>query len=149
MTEIEVVCEIYEERITPHPFGVCIRHMDTMDLTPVAFIRTRVLKLTQERLATALGRSQPSIDTTLDNEVDAGDLAEILVEMLSRATQRYRVPLRTLSLRYWLGDRVRLTYDRFGLDDGRDYLVTGIDEASDGNRSLVLLGEPPTHRYST
>lgn len=83
------------------------------------------------------------IDTTLDDADDAGDLADILIAMLSRTTQRYRVPLRTLTLPYWLGDRVRFEYPRWGLDSGVTYIVVGLDESSDGTRSLVLLGPPP------
>lgn len=83
------------------------------------------------------------IDTTLDDADDATELAGILIAMLSRTTQRYRVPLRTLTLPHWLGDRVRFEYPRFGLDSGVDYIVVGLDESSDGTRSLVLIGPPP------
>jgi len=85
------------------------------------------------------------IDTSLDSAADAQALADALIDLLSWATHRWKVPLRGLPFKHWLGDNLGLKYDRHGLENGANFIVIGVDETSDpsGQNELTLLGAAP------
>lgn len=78
--------------------------------------------------------------TGIDDATDAQDLADDLVALLSVHTHYYTWPLRGVPFRHWPGDTRRVIYNRFGLSGGKNFIVTGLTENSEGASSLILWG---------
>ncbi len=81
-----------------------------------------------------------AIATGLRHSADAVALADLAGGLLSRFTHFYTLPLLGRPFLHWLGDARRLTYNRFGTEDGLDCIVVGLTESNDGGNQLVLWG---------
>ncbi|MBX0289727.1 hypothetical protein K3G63_04720 [Hymenobacter sp. HSC-4F20] len=80
-------------------------------------------------------------ETSLSNVADAQTLLARLAAVYSVKRMVFQVPVYKTLYRYFLGDVVRLTYDRYGLENGADFLVVGIsDNAATGQTVLTLWG---------
>lgn len=80
------------------------------------------------------------IDTGIYAEEDAQELADALVALLSVHTHYYTWPLRGVPFRSWPGETRRVVYNRFGLSSGKNFIITGLTENSEGSSSLILWG---------
>lgn len=79
--------------------------------------------------------------TRLSLKSDAEDLLERLVRIFGQRRRVYRVPLLRAMFRGYLGDTVKLSYPRYGLNDGVKLLVVGVSEdAETGGTVLELWG---------
>ena len=71
------------------------------------------------------------------NRADAQTEADRRISIFSSARSIYRVPLTRGLFSYYIGTQVRLKIPRFLLDDGRDFVITGVTEDA-SNNSIVL-----------
>ncbi|TGE04624.1 hypothetical protein [Hymenobacter fodinae] len=85
--------------------------------------------------------SERVFETNLATKADAEALLHRLVDIYSTKRMVFQVPVYKTLYRYFLGDVVRLRYDRYGLDEGKDFLVVGVsDNAATGQTVLTLWG---------
>ena len=101
---------------------------------------TNVIQDSLVKTAHLLAREE-TYQTLLDQESDA--LAEGARRLEMEKVQRdlYKVPVRTKSLSLKLNDCIQVYLGRYGLDSGRRFVLTGIDEdLMSGNSILELWG---------
>lgn len=80
--------------------------------------------------------------TVLAEEADAAALAAHILSFSTRPWHRYRVPLRSSQLRYWIGDRVTLDLPAADLPaGGLKGMVAGlVEDNGTGNVDLEVVG---------
>ncbi len=79
--------------------------------------------------------------TKLAEAADAQVLLERLAAIYSVKRSVYQVPVYKTLYRLFLGDVVSLTYDRYGLQNGKELMVVGVsDNAATGQTTLRLWG---------
>lgn len=96
-----------------------------------------------DRAVADRGVKTATIETVLDTETDARELAGALSPMLATATSRWTIPLRGdggRGFRYRLGGVVALRYPRHGLSVGASFQVVSLTEDSDGDNALAVIG---------
>lgn len=80
-------------------------------------------------------------NSLLANEADAQDYLDRLVRVYQEQRKVYRVKVIDLLFRVFIGDVITLQYPRYGLESGRDFIITSIGEdAEDGVTELELWG---------
>jgi cell shape-determining protein MreC len=80
-------------------------------------------------------------ETSLATQADAQALLARLAAIYSVKRQVFEVTVYKTLYRYFLGDVVRLQYDRYGLNNGAAFLVVGVsDNAATGQTVLTLWG---------
>jgi hypothetical protein len=90
---------------------------------------TLVWRETDEQLTTIYPDRAPlRFDSLLVNAADAEEVATRLQTVYAHGRARYQASVRGAAYRLDLGDSVRLTSSRFGLDDGLPVIVTGLAE---------------------
>lgn len=80
-------------------------------------------------------------NSLLVNEVDAQDYLDRLVRIYQTQRKVYRIKVIDLLFRVFVGDVIKLQYPRYGLESGKNFIITAIGEdAEDGTTELELWG---------
>jgi hypothetical protein len=79
------------------------------------------------------------LDTLWDNSVDAQNEADDLLGLLGADRDLYRVTARNVQFKFRAGQTVQLKFARFGLDNGRDFIVLGIRENTRTQQTTLSL----------
>lgn len=80
-------------------------------------------------------------ETSLANKADADALLARLMAIYSVKRMVFEVTVYKTLYRYFLGNVLRLQYDRYGLASGKDFLVVGVsDNAATGQTVLTVWG---------
>jgi hypothetical protein len=80
------------------------------------------------------------VNTLLDSELDARAEAERQLAMFGELRDLYRVRIRSGLFAYNVGDTVELKVSRFGLEDGKVFVVVGwVEDLSDPGKPSVTL----------
>lgn len=82
-----------------------------------------------------------TFQTQLVNQVDAQQLLSRLIVIFGQQRRLYRVPVWKMLFRVFIGDILKVSYPRHGLDGGKNLLVTGVSEdLESGITTLELWG---------
>lgn len=81
-----------------------------------------------------------TLTTLLRQQIHAAELAAIIGEFRGQCLRTYKARLRGPAFRHWPGDLRRLVWDRWDLQDGKDFMVIGIEEKAGQKPVLTLLG---------
>lgn len=77
--------------------------------------------------------------TNLANKADAESLLARLVRIYSKRRYVYQVPVYGTMFRLYLGDSVKMVYDRYNLNTGKNLLITGISEDAETGQTMLEL----------
>lgn len=85
--------------------------------------------------------SELVFNTNISDKADAETLLARLVELYSQKRSVYTLTIHRSMFRYDLGDTVKLVYDRYGLNNGKNLLVVNImEDAESGQVTMELWG---------
>ena len=85
--------------------------------------------------------SERVFETALTTQADAQALLNRLTTIYGVKRMVFQATVYKTLYRYFLGDVVRLQYDRYGLENGADFMVVGVsDNAATGQTVLTLWG---------
>ena len=85
--------------------------------------------------------SEIEFESIFTSESAANDYLSRLVRIYQSPRKIYRLKVMDVLFRIYVGDVVRLYYDRYGLDGGKNFLVTSIGEdAEEGLTELEIWG---------
>jgi hypothetical protein len=85
--------------------------------------------------------SERVFNTNLADEADAQVLLDRLAAIYSVKRMVFQVTVYKTLYRYFIGDMVRLKYDRYGLENGRNFMIVGVsDNAATGQTVFSLWG---------
>ena len=80
-------------------------------------------------------------DSLLAYQSDAETFADELLDLYSNGIERFKIKVSCGLLKYWRGDRVKLSYPRYKLDDGRAFQILEIQENDNSeNVTMTLIG---------
>lgn len=76
---------------------------------------------------------EKTFQSLLVNQADAIEQANRIESLYNKQRKLYRLSVKELLFRVFIGDTITITLNRFGLNDGRDFLITGISEDAETN----------------
>lgn len=82
-----------------------------------------------------------SFDTALISESDAEDYRDRLIDIYQEQRSVYRLKATDILFRVFIGDVIRIAYNRYGLESGKNFIITAVSEdAEDNTTELEVWG---------
>jgi hypothetical protein len=97
-------------------------------------------KLTVEDRATrtvALLDNELTFNSLFVSETDAQAYRDRLVNIYQTKRNVYRLTTFDLLFKVFIGDTIKIKYPRYGLDNGKDFVIVGISEEAEDNQTIL------------
>jgi hypothetical protein len=94
----------------------------------------RLITLEDRNIRTlSASADEKTFQSLLINQADAITQAQRIENLYNKQRKLYRLMVKDLLFRVFIGDTVTIKLNRFGLNSGKDFLITGINEDAETN----------------